>query len=111
MPGPRHIAPIHLTGGITRSPLWMQVLADVLGERLSPVEAADASAIGAAMLGQWALGGTGSLEEVAGRVRPGEIIDPDQARHAAYARQHKRWQKIYPAAFENPDSPTSGSSG
>ena len=103
-------SPIHLTGGITRSALWMQILADVLGERLAPVEAADASAIGAAMLGQWALGQAGSLEEAAGRVKPGEIIAPDRQRHAAYARQHKRWQKIYPLAFENPDGPISGNS-
>jgi gluconokinase len=100
---------IHLTGGITRSPLWMQILADVLGERLAPVEAADASAAGAAMLGQWALGQVGSLEEAAGRVKPGEIIEPDMPRHAAYARQHKRWQSVYALAFESLDSLTSGS--
>jgi len=88
-------APIHLTGGITRSALWIQILADVLGERLAPVETADASAIGAAMLGQWALGQAGSLEEAAGRVKPGEIIAPDRPRHVAYARQHKRWQRLY----------------
>jgi hypothetical protein len=63
------------------------------------------------MLGQWALGGAGSLEEVAGRVRPGEIIDPDRARHPAYARQHKRWQKVYPVYFKSAGEPTSGSSG
>jgi gluconokinase len=88
-------SPIHLTGGITRSALWMQILADVLGERLAPVEAADASATGAAMLGQWALGQVGSLEEAAGRVKPGEIIAPDVPRHAAYIKQHKRWQGLY----------------
>jgi len=102
---------IHLTGRITGSPLWMQILADVLGERLAPVEAADASAVGAAMLGQWALGLVSSLEEAAGRVNPGEIIEPDMPRHAAYARQHKRWQSLYALAFESLDSLTSGSQG
>jgi gluconokinase len=104
-------APIHLTGGITRSALWMLILADVLGERLAPVEAADASAAGAAMLGQWALGQVGSLEEAAGRVKPSEIIAPDLPRHAAYVKQHKRWQSIYAIAFESLDSLTSSSSG
>jgi gluconokinase len=88
-------SPIHLTGGITRSALWMQILADVLGERLAPVEAADASAIGAAMLAQWALGQVGSLEEAAERLKPGEILLPDMPCHAAYAKQHKRWQGLY----------------
>jgi gluconokinase len=86
---------VHLTGGITRSPLWVQILADVLGVRLAPVEAADASVVGAAMLGQWALGQVGSLEELAQRVPPGPRVDPDMEKHAAYVEEHQRWQGLY----------------
>jgi gluconokinase len=86
---------VHLTGGITRSPLWVQILADVLGVRLAPVEAADASVVGAAMLGQWALGQVGSLEELAQRVPPGPLVEPDGKRHAAYVEEHHRWQGLY----------------
>ena len=42
---------IYLTGGITKSPIWIQILSDVLGVALRSVEIADASAIGAAFLG------------------------------------------------------------
>jgi gluconokinase len=86
---------VHLTGGITRSPLWVQILADVLGVRLAPVEAADASVVGAAMLGQWALGQVDSLEELAQRVPPGPLVEPDGERHAAYVEEHRRWQGLY----------------
>jgi gluconokinase len=91
---------VHLTGGITRSPLWVQILADVLGVRLAPVEAADASVVGAAMLGQWALGQVGSLEELAQRVPPGPLVQPDGERHAAYVEEHRRWQGLYPMIRE-----------
>ena len=86
---------MHLTGGITRSPLWVQILADVLGVRLAPVEAADASVVGAAMLGQWALGQVSTLEELAQRVPPGPLVEPDGERHAAYVEEHRRWQGLY----------------
>jgi gluconokinase len=93
---------LHLTGGITRSPVWVQILADVLGVRLAPVEAADASVVGAAMLGQWALCQPGqlncresSLEELAQRVPPGPLVEPDGERHAGYVEQHRRWQGLY----------------
>jgi len=91
----RALPEVHLTGGITRSPLWVQILADVLGVRLAPVEAADASVVGAAMLGQWALEQAGSLEELAQRVPPGPLVEPDGERHAAYIEQHRRWQSLY----------------
>jgi len=86
---------VHLTGGITRSPLWVQILADVLGVRLAPVEAADASVVGAAMLGQWALGQANSLEELAQRVPPGPLVEPDMQKHAQYVQEHHRWQGLY----------------
>jgi len=91
---------VHLTGAISRSPLWVHILADVLGVRLAPVEAADASAVGAAMLGQWVMAQVeglraGSLEEVAQRVTPGPLVEPDMKRHAQYVEQHHRWQGLY----------------
>jgi len=92
---PAELPVVHLTGGITRSQLWVQILADVLGVRLAPVEAADASVVGAAMLGQWALGQAGSLEELAQSVPPGPLVEPDGERHAAYVEEHRRWQGLY----------------
>jgi len=45
-----------LTGGINQSPTWMQWLADMTGRTLRPIDAADASAIGAAMIAWRGLG-------------------------------------------------------
>jgi sugar (pentulose or hexulose) kinase len=107
---------VHLTGAISRSPLWVHILADVLGVRLAPVEAADASAVGAAMLGQWALTQVeglraGSLEELAQRVMPGPLVEPDMERHAQYVEQHYRWQNLYQVIRQSPFPPMSKIAG
>ena len=87
--------PVRLTGGITQSPLWTQILADVLGVPLAPIEVADASAVGAAMLGHQALGHVATLEEMAAGVQIGHIVQPDLERHAFYAEQHRVFQSLY----------------
>jgi sugar (pentulose or hexulose) kinase len=46
----------HLAGGITRSPLWCRIVADVLGIELLADDAGDASALGAARLAHVVLG-------------------------------------------------------
>lgn len=81
-----------LTGGITRTPLWGQIVADVLGVPLMAVEAADASATGAALLGLRALdrlpAGTGAPP-----VQPGRIHTPGPDR-PVYERQHRAFDAL-----------------
>jgi gluconokinase len=86
---------IRLTGAITRSPLWMQILADVLGENLLPIEVADASVTGAAMLGFRALGRAASLEQLAARVTAAPAVQPDSSRHERYVELHRHFQQLY----------------
>ncbi len=84
-----------LTGGIVRSHVWRQIVADVLGVPLLVTEAADASAVGAAWLGHLALGHIESLE---GAARAGEasvVVEPDPARHETYLSLHQRFQQLY----------------
>jgi xylulokinase len=51
-----HVDRIRLAGGGTTDPGWRQLLADVLGQPLAPVEIPAASALGAAQLGARAAG-------------------------------------------------------
>ncbi len=89
---------VRLTGGITQSHLWAQIVADVLGVRLVAVEAADASAVGAAMLGACALEGI-PLEQIAARtgssLQKGTLYTPDQDRTAFYRGVHRAYQDLY----------------
>lgn len=77
-----------LTGGITRSPLWRGMLADVLGVSLRPVEAADASAMGAAAL---ALGAMDHPRPASFAVEGCGVIRPNPEHHAAYGKARRRW--------------------
>ncbi len=84
--------PAKLTGGITRAPVWAQMLADVLGLPLLPVEAADASALGAALLGHQALG-----RQVTPRFSSssGAPFEPDPGRHIFYQGRHQAFRSLY----------------
>jgi xylulokinase len=73
-PGER-IGCIRLAGGGTRDPGWRQMLADVLGQPLQPVEVAAASALGAADLGARTAGLSSTVrpprDDPSGTVVPG----------------------------------------
>jgi gluconokinase len=87
--------PARLTGGILRSPFWAQLCCDVLGTELADVEAADASAVGAALLARAALEPGNSLQDLTGRIRPGRRWSPDPARHETYRRQLEEFRELY----------------
>ncbi|MEO6818525.1 MAG: gluconokinase, partial [Ginsengibacter sp.] len=55
-----------VTGMVTKSPWWMQLLADMFGKKIILNESIDASAMGAAMIGMLATGKIKSFEEVNG---------------------------------------------
>ena len=83
-----------LTGGITRSPAWAQIVCDVLGVPLGLMEAADASAVGAARLGFTALG-----ESVSPPPQPAATLTPDLAIHRRYVDLHGAFQERYRRNF------------
>lgn len=78
-----------LTGGITRSPQWARIVADVLGVPLRLAEAADASAVGAVRLARWALGEVDNLGAFAPE-REGAKVEPS-TRRGAYASPYARF--------------------
>jgi gluconokinase len=87
--------PALLSGGITRSKLWTQIVADVLGLRLAPIEMGDASALGAALLGYWALGALPTLDDLPKPAQTDRIVEPDPERHVFYANAHRKFQELY----------------
>lgn len=91
---------VRLSGGGARSPLWRQVLADVLGVELVTTTAAEGAAYGAALL---AATGAGRFPDVpaavAAAVTPGEIVTPGPAA-AAYDALYPHYRALYPALKE-----------
>ncbi len=84
---------VRLTGGITRTPLWAQIVADMLGVPLMALEVADTSATGAALLGLHALGLIGA-DQMARTVEPGPVYTPDPRRHEFYMQHHREYRAL-----------------
>lgn len=83
-----------LIGGGARSPLWSQLMADVLNLPLHRVAESDIGcALGAARLAQLALGLP--LDQVRKPARLGTFA-PRPERAALHAERHRRWQTLYP---------------
>lgn len=92
-----HIAPdatIVATGNaLGSSPVWVQMLADVLGRNIETASEGEASLRGAALLALEAIGKIDPIETIDSAC--GEICEPDMTRHKIYARAIERQQKLY----------------
>ncbi|MCB0886000.1 MAG: FGGY-family carbohydrate kinase [Propionibacteriaceae bacterium] len=84
-------------GGASRSPLWMQIKADVTRTPLTVSANPDATPLGAAMLA--ALGtGAGTVDDLIGRwVGRGATYTPDEARAESYDALYRVYAGLYPA--------------
>ncbi|MDD6884745.1 MAG: FGGY family carbohydrate kinase [Eubacteriales bacterium] len=84
-------------GGGAKSPLWRQILADMLGIPLSTVENVDSS-LGSAMLAGVAAGVFDSFRHSVEKcVRPKEIVRPNPATQALYETRFGFYKRIHDA--------------
>jgi sugar (pentulose or hexulose) kinase len=86
---------LRLTGGITQSPVWMQIVADVIGAPVLPVEMADASAVGAGIIGAYALGLIDSLESYGSILDNQVCIAPDPGTHRVYQAHYQHYHELF----------------
>jgi len=94
MPDPTQI---RASGGGVASPLWRQILADVLGADIATVETTEGAAYGAGLLATVAAGWHASVEAVVDavvRVTPVAAPGPDAA---LYVERHAVYRDLYPA--------------
>lgn len=83
-----------MSGGVVKSPVWTQIVTDVLGIETHTVRDGD-SARGACLLAATAAGMFGTLEAAAAAcVVPGKINAPDPARRDLYARGFERYRQF-----------------
>jgi xylulokinase len=104
-PGER-IAHLRLAGGGTTDPAWRQMLADILGHPLAPVEVTAASGLGAAMLGARAAGH--AVETRA--ATPASLTTPRTDRTDLHRERHHAYRrKVF--ALRSTDHDTVGIAG
>ena len=85
-------------GGGAKSPLWLQLKADITGIPVVTPKITEAAGFGAALLAGVGVGLFSSATEAANRfLQLTDEYHPDPARHAAYTRQFELYREIYPA--------------
>ena len=91
-------AEVIATGNALRSsPVWLQIIADVLGRSVMFGGAPEASIRGAALLALEAVGKIANIEAVP--VVVDAVVEPDMQRHARYREGLARQQDLYERLF------------
>jgi xylulokinase len=89
---------VRATGGGAKSPLWRQIIADILGVELVTTNAQEGPAFGAALLAGVASGLYPSVVEAcAATVRMVERTEPNSANSEVYAEAYETYRALYPA--------------
>ena len=86
---------VGLGGGITRSPVFNRIVADVVGREVTLSSTPDATAIGASLVARTAIGEASSLPEAT--VRPSQKntrLDPDPQSSLEYEDRYQEWLRI-----------------
>lgn len=84
---------VYVTGGLTASPVWLQIAADMFGATVVVPATSEGSARGAAMLAMVSIGLKSNLDDFQGLLTPKEKIVPRQAVHAFYEEQYHRFMR------------------
>lgn len=86
-----------VSGGGSRSLLWVQILCDVLNKPVLVSRAQEAGALGAAILAAWGSGHfAGVLPAATAMVkRPSQALSPKEASVASYAKRFELYRSLY----------------
>jgi xylulokinase len=92
---------VRASGGGARSPLWLQILADVFARPVSTLRTQEGSAYGAALLAMVGTGEFASVSEAcSATIREVGTLAPGYDESAVYAAGHSIYQSLYPALRE-----------
>ncbi|MGL4344737.1 MAG: xylulokinase, partial [Cellulosilyticaceae bacterium] len=93
-----HIESTKICGGGAKSPLWRQIIANVLNINVEVIASEEGPALGGAILAAVACGEYTSIEEATSQlVKVVETIQPDPAIAAKYEARYNQFKAIYPA--------------
>lgn len=88
-----------IIGGGARSPIWIQILADVLGLELRTIFTADGGALGAVMLAMTGCGRFTSVEDAAQQlVHDKQAYYPDEKRRLQYEKKFAAYRANRPVS-------------
>ncbi|KKI94156.1 gluconokinase [Bacillus sp. SA1-12] len=85
---------IYVNGGLSRSPLWLQMLADMFGKEVYISESHHSAAWGAAWTGLVAIGKADSFEEIKRNIPMGEPVRPNMKNHENYTALYLKYENL-----------------
>ncbi|MCO5185165.1 MAG: xylulokinase [Anaerolineae bacterium] len=92
------VGQVRITGGGARSPLWRQILADVLGAEIATVNAEEGAAYGAALLAATGAGVWSNVAEAcAATIRVTGVTAVDEGQIGRYDALYTVYRDLYPA--------------
>lgn len=92
---------IIFAGGASKSPLWCQILSDVLGLPVKVPKVKEATALGAAILAGYGAGIYPDLSQAAKElVQWDTTYQPDLENHKIYCEMYETWRRVYNAQLD-----------
>lgn len=93
-----HITSTRICGGGAKSPLWVQMIADILNINVERVATEEGPGMGAAMLAAVGCGAYQSVQEAAEHiVKVVDVVKPEPEIAARYEEKYRKFAAIYPA--------------
>ena len=89
------IQDIRVSGSFSKSPLWLQIMADVFGEEITLPDNSEGAAFGAAVLGFISSGIMQSIGDTAALVHPKKIYRPQPEESRVYKRLYTIYDRLY----------------
>lgn len=87
--------------GASKSPLWSQILADVLGIPVKVPAVKEATALGAALIAGYGVGIYDNISETAKKlVKIDHVYEPNMENHKIYNEMYTEWRKLYKAQLD-----------
>ncbi|HEU4963026.1 MAG TPA: gluconokinase [Bacilli bacterium] len=86
---------IRASGGFARSPLWRQILSDVMGRELLVPESYEASALGAAALALYAIGEMDDLSDIQAWIHIEHRHQPNLQNTEVYLELFYLYERVY----------------
>lgn len=94
---------VAMTGGLTRSPFWSDLVASTLGRPVRVSELPECTALGAAICAGVGAGVFDGLAEGARHLSRTRVVEPDKAAEQTYASLYADWQRLRAAQAEARD--------
>lgn len=85
---------IRVFGGGAASRVWCQIIADVIGKRLSTLYTSEPACLGAAILAGLGAGMYKNVDEINTNVRIKDVFEPDKDHVKAYEQKYKEYIKM-----------------